>query len=70
MLIVVEYFNPQQGDISLNGTLDVSDVIIMQRYLHGAVSITENQWKSADMNGDGNVNIYDLALLKRVLLNN
>jgi len=67
---VVECFNPQQGDISLNGTLDVSDVIIMQRYLHGAVSITENQWKSADMNGDGNVNIYDLALLKRVLLNN
>lgn len=69
-LFVVECWSPQQGDISLNGTLDVSDVIIMQRYLHGAVSITENQWKSADMNGDGNVNIYDLALLKRVLLNN
>ncbi len=57
-----------RGDVSVNGVLNVTDLIIMQKYLHAMEPFTELQFAIADMNGDGNVNVFDLALLKRQLL--
>ncbi len=65
------------GDTILNGTVDVLDIIQMQKYLLG---LTEELYvnfsypeyiaetANADMDGDGAITVYDLALLKRLVL--
>ena len=56
------------GDANLDGETTVVDVILLQKYLHNKQTINKAQWMACDMNGDGKVNVFDLALLKRKLL--
>ena len=55
------------GDVDLGGTVDVIDIIILQKYLLNAKTITLSQWHMADLNNDGTVDVFDLGLLKRQL---
>ncbi len=57
------------GDLNLDGSVTVADLIAIQKYLLGILTIPENSFTNADMNSDGRVNIYDMILLKRQLLN-
>ncbi|MDE6005213.1 MAG: dockerin type I repeat-containing protein [Oscillospiraceae bacterium] len=57
-----------KGDISLDGTVNLQDVILLQKYLIGKEHINQTAFLSVDMNDDGIVNIYDFALLKNALL--
>lgn len=74
-------FTAQKGDVYTDGTVDVRDVIQMQKYLlaetpNAAVpgddmhfpadQIANDPW---DMNNDGTCDVYDLALLKRMFRN-
>ena len=54
------------GDIDADGMLAVSDVIMLQKWLLGSGSLKDAA--SADLNADGEVDIFDLACLKRQLL--
>ena len=56
------------GDVNLDGSASVVDVVLLQKYLHNKQKFTKTQYEISDMNGDGKVNIFDLALLKRKLL--
>ena len=56
------------GDINLDGKLSVSDVVLLQKYLIKSGKLTADQAKRADLNGDGVLNAYDLALLKHTML--
>ena len=56
------------GDISQDGVVSVNDAVLMQKYLHSRETLKKDQYKNADINGDGKVNVYDLILLKRKLL--
>ncbi len=60
-------FDFYRGDVSENFEVDIEDIIIMQRYLHGNLpySFLERDFRIADMNEDNAVNIYDLILLKK-----
>ena len=57
--------NEVLGDINYDGEITVSDVIEVSRRLSRRRAVP----KSCDMNGDGIVNVIDLALLKKNLLN-
>ncbi len=57
-----------KGDISLDGTVDLQDVILLQKYLIGKEHINETAFLSSDMNNDAIVNIYDFVLLKKLVL--
>ncbi len=57
------------GDVTLDGSVTVADLIAIQKYLLGILSIPENSFTNADLNSDGKVNIYDMILLKQQLLN-
>ena len=59
---------PLYGDVNLDGSINVTDVIMMQKYLHGQQKISYDSFMISDMNQDGNVNIYDLVLLKKTLI--
>ena len=54
------------GDISLDGRINTKDVSIINRYLAGKGTLTEQQLKNADVNADGKVDKTDKLLLIRV----
>jgi len=56
------------GDINIDGILDVADIVKLQQYLHKGKALSAEQYINADINYDGTVNIFDLALIKRRLL--
>ncbi len=58
------------GDVDLSGTVDVSDVILLQKYLLGLETLTKAQAENAALHPDDAVNAYDLAILKKMLLEN
>ncbi len=57
------------GDADVNGSVEVADIIKIQRYILKKDTMTKEQFENADVNGDGKVNVIDLALLKRALKN-
>ena len=59
----------QIGDINLDGTISAADVKLLKQHLTKIKPLTEKQAEMADMNGDKVLNAIDLALLKRVLIN-
>lgn len=54
----------RQGDVNLDGTLNVQDVVLLQKYLIRKGTLTAEQAKAADVNEDGIVNVIDLSRLK------
>lgn len=60
-----EYIANIQGDVNNDGVVDIADVKYLQDYLHQRVTSISN---NADMNQDNMINIYDLCLLKNLLL--
>ena len=57
-----------EGDLNQDISVDIADLILMQKYLLGLEQITEEQFLIGDLNSDRIVNIYDFVLLKRVVL--
>jgi hypothetical protein len=46
-----------------------ADLVTLKKYLSGITDLTEAQFEKYDMNSDSIVNVYDLVLLKRELIN-
>lgn len=56
------------GDMTLDGAVNVLDIVMLQRYLLKVQNITYAQWAAADRDGDNYVDVTDLALIKRDVL--
>ena len=71
-----ENFNPQKfdilkmdtGNINCDDVINVTDAVLLQKYLLNQTTLTETQYNLADLNADGKVNGFDLALLRQKLL--
>ena len=57
------------GDVNGDGSFNVSDVVLFQRWLLHDKTASLNNWKNADFYADGILNIFDLCLMKRMLIN-
>ena len=54
------------GDINVDESINLVDVVLAQKYLLG---IPERvHYKFMDMNNDGKLNIFDLIIIKRIVL--
>ncbi|MDE5738239.1 MAG: dockerin type I repeat-containing protein [Oscillospiraceae bacterium] len=51
-----------------DNAIGVTDAVVLQKYLHGKQTITEEQFIKLDRNHDNLVNIYDFVLLKKELI--
>ncbi|MDE5738553.1 MAG: carbohydrate-binding domain-containing protein [Oscillospiraceae bacterium] len=57
------------GDVNLDGAVGVADVILLQKYLIGKGTLSEEAYQNANIINDDVVNIYDFVALKRKVLN-
>ncbi len=56
------------GDINHDGSINVSDLVLLQNFLFGSIRFDTYQLRSADINKDGVINILDLIQQKNILL--
>lgn len=57
-----------KGDANGNGSFDVSDVVLFQKWLLNDPGAQLADWKMLDYCEDGTLDVFDLALMKRALL--
>lgn len=60
----------EKGDMDFSGSITVSDIVIMQKYLLSVQTINASQYYIADVNNDSTVNVFDIIYLKNMLLKN
>ncbi len=56
------------GDVNGDGQLTIADVIMLQKYLLGKDELTI--WQNADLCKDNRIDVFDLVMIKRALLDN
>ena len=56
------------GDINGDGTFGVSDVVLLQKWLLAVPDAHLANWWAADYNFDGRLDVFDLCLMKRELI--
>lgn len=56
------------GDCDNDGKLGVTDVIMLQKWILSTKNAKLANAKAADLNGDGVIDVFDLALMKRKLI--
>ncbi len=57
------------GDISGDGTVTVLDATMLQKYLAGLASFSNEQLAVADTNGDGKITVIDATAIQKYLAN-
>lgn len=58
---------PSLGDLNSDNKITFDDLFQLQSYLTNNITLTESQGKAADLNEDGLVDGFDLALLRQKL---
>ncbi len=56
------------GDVNIDGKFNVTDVVLLQKWILGSIDTKLADSKKADMNKDGKVDAFDLCLMKRELI--
>lgn len=56
------------GDCNGDGTFNIADVVLLQKWLLAVPNVTIPDWKAADLCEDGRLDVFDLCMMKRELL--
>lgn len=57
-----------RGDANNDGSFNVSDVVILNRWLISADGAELPNWKAVDFDGDDRIDVFDLAIMKKELV--
>lgn len=58
------------GDVNEDGVFSVADVLLFQKWLLAVPDANLANWKAADLCQDNVLNVFDLCLMKKMLLSN
>ena len=58
------------GDVNVDGTFNISDVVMMQKWLLAVPDVKLEDWKAGDLLNDNILNVLDLCLMKHKLIEN
>lgn len=58
-----------QGDVNNDGVFNVSDIVLFQKWLLAVPDTTLADWKAADLCEDDSLDVFDLCMMKQLLLN-
>jgi|TARA_R110002020_G_scaffold441376_3_gene652100 hypothetical protein len=61
-------FNNEMGDATLNGSIDVGDIVIMVEHIIGEYELSDFQIALSDFNDNGYINVTDVVLLIELVL--
>ena len=67
--VVTDSKNPIAGDINNDGVVSVADILILSKYILGAGDMTVTQSDIADMDKNDRIDVYDVILLRQILVN-
>jgi len=56
------------GDVNNDGNITIADAVLLQKWLLSVPNTTLPNWKAADLCKDERLNVFDLCLLKRMLI--
>lgn len=56
------------GDCNNDGSFTVADIVMLQKWLLNDGTVLDN-WKAADLYGDNVINVFDLVLMKQMIVN-
>ena len=56
------------GDVNRDGTVNLPDIVLLQKHLCNKATLKKRNAVAADLNADGAITILDAVLLKRKLL--
>lgn len=59
-----------QGDINADGKFNVSDAVLLQNWLLAVPNTNLADWKAADLCEDDRLDVFDLCMMKRMLVEN
>ena len=58
-----------QGDVNDDGKYDINDLVLFQKWLLGSSTAKLDNCKTADLGKDGRLDVFDLCILRRMLIN-
>lgn len=58
------------GDVNADGKFNVSDVVLLQKWLLAEPDIDLADWKAGDFVNDDRLDVFDLCMMKRAFLEN
>ncbi len=61
---------PVEGDVNADGTFNVTDLILLQKWMLAIPDTELADWKAGDLSSDDRLDAFDLCMMKRELLNN
>ena len=56
------------GDVNADGSFNISDVVLLQKWLLAVPNTELASWKAADFHKDNKLDVFDLCLMKRALI--
>lgn len=59
-----------KGDVNADGSFTVADVVLFQQWLLTVPDAVLADWKAADLCEDDRLDVFDLCMMKRMLINN
>ncbi len=59
---------PVRGDINLDGSCTLVDLLTLQKHLLAQTTLSVSQASAADLNSDGAVDVFDIGILKKLLV--
>ena len=60
--------NPVAGGVNADGEFSISDVVLMQKWLLAVPDTELADWKAGDLCEDDRLDVFDLCLMKRALI--
>ncbi|SFX83337.1 RICIN domain-containing protein [Ruminococcus sp. XPD3002] len=67
-IIEVKPYSNVEGDCNNDGKFNVSDVVLLQKWLLAVPDTHFENWKAADMCEDDRLDVFDLCMMKRKLI--
>ncbi len=56
------------GDVNSDGVFNISDVVLLQKWLLAAPETNLADWQTGDLSEDGKLNVSDLCIMKHMLI--
>ena len=58
------------GDVNADGSFNIADAVLLQKWLLAVPSTELADWKAGDFCEDDRLTVFDLCLMKRALIQN